>query len=224
MTSLEQKAKDPIEHQVTKLVEVIQQLQQRVVELELHTIPQSPQEVCDQQELTAQSAIERIKTLATKCKQISSRSAQIYEQLSEDPELKKLESQLQEAKQQDDIVQAQLKLLSPIERMKRSQEQCTSQQLILTMQNRVMEVTQKLQPIQEVTYLLFEEIEGQGTLLEQVVATVEQQLEGPISEVVVQEFVEQEAIAQRQVEVAQAKLETFEANLPRPECLRMRHR
>jgi hypothetical protein len=75
--------------------------------------------------------------------------------------------------------------------MKRSQEQRTSQQLVLTMQNRVMEVTQKIQPRQEVAYLLFEEIEGQGTLLEQVVVTVEKQLEGPISEAVVQEFTEQ---------------------------------
>jgi hypothetical protein len=167
--------------------------------------------------LNAQSAVERIKTLAAECKQLSSRSAQIYEQLSEDPELKKLESQLQEAKQHTDTVQAQLKLLSPIERMKRSQEQCTTQQLILTTQNRVMEVTQKLQPSQEAAYLLFEEIEGQGTVLEQVVVTVEQQLEGPISEVVIQEFAEQEAVAQRQVEAARAKLETFEAKLPRPE-------
>jgi hypothetical protein len=86
--------------------------------------------------------------------------------------------------------------------MKRSQEQRTTQQLVLTTQNRVMEVTQKLQLSQEVAYLLFEEIEGQGTLLEQVVATVEQQLEGPISEVVVQEFAKQEAVAQRQVEAA----------------------
>jgi hypothetical protein len=68
-----------------------------------------------------------------------------------------------------------------------------------------------------VAYLLFEEIEGQGTLLEQVVVTVEQQLEGPISEAVVQEFIEKEAVAQRQVEAARAKLETFEAKLPRPE-------
>ena len=51
-----------------------------------------------------------------------------------------------------------------------------------------MEVTQKLQLSQEVAYLLFEEIEGKGTLLKQVVATIEQQLEGPINEVVVQEF------------------------------------
>jgi hypothetical protein len=38
-------------------------------------------------------------------------------------------------------------------------------------------------------------MEGQGTLLEQVVFTVEQQLEGPISEAVVQEFAEQELVA-----------------------------
>jgi hypothetical protein len=85
------------------------------------------------------------------------------------------------------------------------------------MQKRVMEVTQKLQPSQEVAYLLFEEIEGQGTLLEQVVVTVEQQLEGPISKVVVQEFTEQEAVSQRQVEASRAKIKTFEAKLPRPE-------
>ena len=122
MNGLEKKDEEPIEHQVTKLAEVIQQLQQRVVELELQTIPQTPQEVHDQWELTAQSAVERIKTLAAECKQLSSRSAQIYEKLSEDLELKKLESQLQEAKQQANIVQAQLKLLSPIEKMKRSKE------------------------------------------------------------------------------------------------------
>ena len=73
-------------------------------------------------------------------------------------------------------------------------------------------------------YLLFEEIEGQGTLQEQVVVTVEQQLEEPISEAVVQEFVEQEEISQRQVEAARAKFETFEVNLPKPECLGMSHR
>jgi hypothetical protein len=68
--------------------------------------------------------------------------------------------------------------------MKRSQEQRTAQQLVITMQNKVMEVTQKLQPSQEEAYILFEEIEGQGKLLEQIVVTVEQQLEGPISEAV----------------------------------------
>jgi hypothetical protein len=48
MISLEKKAEEPIEHQVMKLVEVIQQLQQRVMELYLQTIPQTPQEVHDQ--------------------------------------------------------------------------------------------------------------------------------------------------------------------------------
>jgi hypothetical protein len=53
-----------------------------------------------------------------------------------------------------------------------------------------------------VAYLLFEEIEGQGTLLEQVVVTFEQQMEGPINEAVVQEFAKQEEVAQRQFEAA----------------------
>jgi uncharacterized protein YaaN involved in tellurite resistance len=43
MTDLEQKEEDPIECQVMKLVEVIQQLQQRVVDLELQLIPQTPE-------------------------------------------------------------------------------------------------------------------------------------------------------------------------------------
>jgi hypothetical protein len=68
-----------------------------------------------------------------------------------------------------------------------------------------------------VTYLLFEEIEGQGTLLEKVVVTVEQQLEGPINEVVVHEFTEQEEVAQKKFEVARAKLKTFETKFPRLE-------
>ena len=75
-----------------KLAEVIQQLQQRVVDLELHTIPQTPQEVHDQQEITTQSIIERIKAVTEECKQLGRRSAQIYENLTENPELHKLES------------------------------------------------------------------------------------------------------------------------------------
>jgi hypothetical protein len=50
-----------------------------------------------------------------------------------------------------------------------------------------------------------------------VVATVEQCLKGPVTEKVIQEFAEQEALAKNQVEVAQAKIEAFEAILPRLE-------
>jgi hypothetical protein len=49
VTGLEKKAEEPLEHQVMKLAEVIQQLQQRVVELELQTIPSTPQEEHDHQ-------------------------------------------------------------------------------------------------------------------------------------------------------------------------------
>jgi hypothetical protein len=51
MTVLEKKVEEPLEHQVMKLAEVIQQLQQRVVELELQTIPITPQEEHDQREM-----------------------------------------------------------------------------------------------------------------------------------------------------------------------------
>jgi hypothetical protein len=96
------------------------------------------------------------------CKKLTDRSAQTYEQLTENPELKALESQLQEAKYQAEIIQAQLKPLSAVERMKRSQEQRTAQQQIHTIQSRVMEVTQRLQPVQDKDYKLFTEVEGQG--------------------------------------------------------------
>jgi hypothetical protein len=45
-----------------------------------------------------------------------------------------------------------------------------------------MEVTQKLQPMQDEACMIFEEIEGQGSQLDQVVTTVEQRLEGPVTE------------------------------------------
>jgi hypothetical protein len=58
-----------------------------------------------------------------------------------------------------------------------------------------MEVTQRLQPMQDEAYKLFEEIEGQGAQLEHVVTIVEQCLEGPITEELLKEFVEKEALA-----------------------------
>jgi hypothetical protein len=51
-----------------------------------------------------------------------------------------------------------------------------------------MEVTQRLQPLQDEACMIFEEIEGQGSNLDQVVATVEQHMEGPVIEQVIQEF------------------------------------
>jgi hypothetical protein len=80
--------------------------------------------------MTAQSTVERIKELTEECKQLSRRSAQIHENLTENLELQKLESQLQEAKHEAEKLQVQLKALSPIEKMKRSSEQCIAQQQI----------------------------------------------------------------------------------------------
>jgi FtsZ-binding cell division protein ZapB len=60
---------------------------------------ETPQDVRDQREATAQSAVERIKALAMECKKLSNRSAQTYEKLTENPELQALESQLQESKE-----------------------------------------------------------------------------------------------------------------------------
>jgi hypothetical protein len=69
-------------------------------------VPSTSQEVHDQREATTWSTVERIKSLAMECKQLSSRSAKTYERLVEDPELRTLESQLQEEKNQVEIVQA----------------------------------------------------------------------------------------------------------------------
>jgi hypothetical protein len=80
-----------------------------------------------------------------------------------------------------------------------------------------MEVTQWLQPVQDKAYHLFTEVEGQGAELEQVVITAKQCLEGHVNEVFIQEFVEQEAMEQKQVEAARANLEAFEEELPRSE-------
>jgi uncharacterized protein YhaN len=135
----------------------------------------------------------------------------------ENPELKALESQLQEVKYQSKNIQVQLKSLSAMERMKCSQEKRTTQQQFHTIQSRVMEVTQKLQPVQDKSYQLFIEVKGQGPELEQVVTTAEQCLEGPINDAVIQEFIEHEVMAQHQVEATQAKLEAFKAELVRPE-------
>ena len=59
------------------------------------------------------------------------------------------------------------------------------------------------------------DIEGRGVELEKFVTAAEQHLEGPVNEVVIQEFVEQEAVAQQQVEAARATLKDFEAELVR---------
>jgi hypothetical protein len=65
-----------------------------------------------------------------------------------------------------------------------------TQQQTTAIQGKVMEVTQRLQPVQEEACAVFEEIEGQGSQLDQVVATVEQCLEGPVTKKMIQEFAE----------------------------------
>ena len=46
---------------------------------------------------------------------------------------------------------------------------------------------------------------------------MEKYMEGPVIEQVIQEFVDQEAIANQQFEASRAKLEAFEAALPKSE-------
>jgi hypothetical protein len=113
---------------VNQLTEAIQQLQQRIVDLELRVVPKTPQDVRDQREATARSAFERLKDITLECKKLTNRSAQTYGQLKENLELKALESHLQEVKHQAEKIQVQLKPLSAVEIMKRSYEQGTAQQ------------------------------------------------------------------------------------------------
>ena len=80
-----------------------------------------------------------------------------------------------------------------------------------------MEVMQQLQPLQDRACQLFLEIESQGIDLEQVVNTIEQCLEGTVSKALIQEFVEQEAVAKQRVEAARANLKAFKAELPKEE-------
>jgi hypothetical protein len=103
---------------------------------------ETPQEVRDLREATSHSAVGRLKTFALEYKQLSARSTQTYENLIENPELQVLEAKLQEAKQHANMLQAQLKALTPVERMKRFPEQRTAQQQVHTLQSKVMEVSQ----------------------------------------------------------------------------------
>jgi hypothetical protein len=56
------------------------------------------------------------------------------------------------------------------------------------LQRKVMEVTQRLQPVQDKACQLFTEVESRGAELEQVVTAAEQCLEGPVNDTVIQEF------------------------------------
>jgi hypothetical protein len=80
-----------------------------------------------------------------------------------------------------------------------------------------MEVTLRLQPVQDEACTLFEDIEEQSAQLEQVVTTMEQCLEGPVTEKSIHEFIKQEALVKQQVKVARAKLEALEEDFPRSE-------
>jgi hypothetical protein len=115
--------------------------------LEAQAVFSTPQEVRDQREETTKNAVGRIRALTLEYKQLSDRSTHTYERLVEDPELRKLEAQLQDTQQHTFFVQAQMKLLIAVERMKSFQEQHAVHQQIIAIQGRVMEVTQKMQPM-----------------------------------------------------------------------------
>jgi hypothetical protein len=75
--------------------------------------------------------------------------------------------------------------MTPVERMKRFAEQHTTQQRVHMLQSKVMDVSQRLQPLQEKACQLFVELESQGDELEQGVITAEQGLEGPLNDTVI---------------------------------------
>jgi len=75
---------------------------------------------------------------------------------------------------------------------------------------------QNIQPVQDESYKVYKEIDGHDSQLDQVVAAVEQCLEGSATRQTIQELVEKEAQEKQQFEVAQVKLEAFEAALSGP--------
>jgi hypothetical protein len=85
VTVIEAKAEERIPQQVAQLEEVIQQLQQRIADLELRTVPETPQEIRDLREAIARSAVGKMKSLALECKQLISMSSQTYENLTKNP-------------------------------------------------------------------------------------------------------------------------------------------
>jgi hypothetical protein len=48
-----------------------------------------------------------------------------------------------------------------------------------------MEITRRLQPVQDHACLLFTEVESQGAELEQVIFSAEQRLEGPVNDALI---------------------------------------
>ena len=50
--------------------------------------------------------------------------------------------------------------------------------------------------------MIFKYIEGQGSQLDQVISIVEQHLESPVTEKIIQEFVEQKALVKQQFEAS----------------------
>jgi hypothetical protein len=66
---------------------MIQKLQQHIADLELRVVPKTPQKVRNLREATVRSAVGRLKYISLECKQLSNRSAQTYENLTENPKL-----------------------------------------------------------------------------------------------------------------------------------------
>jgi hypothetical protein len=57
VTGLEKKGEEAVEHQVVQLVEAIQEIQQRIIDMELRIVPNTLQDVQDQREATARSIV-----------------------------------------------------------------------------------------------------------------------------------------------------------------------
>jgi hypothetical protein len=69
--------------------------------------------------------------------------------------------------------------------------------------------------VQDEACTLFEEIEGQGSQLEQVVTTLKQRLEGSITKKLIQDFIKKEYLVKKKFKATLAKLKALEAVLPR---------
>jgi hypothetical protein len=72
-------------------------------------------------------------------------------------------------------------------------------------------------PVQDKACQLFTKVKSRGSELEQLVTTSEQHLERPVNGTVIQQFTEEEVVAQQKVKAARTKLEAFMAELVRPE-------
>lgn len=198
-----------VEEAIRQVSSLMKGLQMKVSDIETRMLSSTPQEVRDQREVEAKSAVTSMFEAVEQCEKLLGESAQIWSDLVEDAELQKVQAQIKALQIQHENLKRVMKTLSPLEKMHKDRDNRRLKQQLSGLKEFEEKLTEKLESLKNEAMKISQAIRTKFEGLKALVENMEMGTMELLSEQSVEKIKEKEGGVQQSVEEESVQYEQF---------------